>query len=92
MFDRAATDKNAKTLRGTIFSRFSMGLQPKCDEWIYDKCANDLKDKMLFFTAAFNAAVEKHNFPNEEIKCNCPGWFTAWSARLAVAGLGLLGA
>ena len=68
MFDRAATDKNAKTLRGTIFSRFSMGLQPKCDEWIYDKCANDLKDKMLFFTAAFNAAVEKHNFPNGEIK------------------------
>lgn len=68
MFDRDATDKNAKTLRGTIFSRFSMGLQPKCDEWIYDKRANDLKDKMLFFTAAFNAAVEKHNFPNEEIK------------------------
>src|ERR1039457_6226107 len=23
---------------------------------------------------------------------NCPGWFAAWSARLAVAGLGLLGA
>lgn len=23
---------------------------------------------------------------------NCPGWFAAWSARLAVAGPGLLGA
>jgi hypothetical protein len=23
---------------------------------------------------------------------NCPGWFAAWCARLAVAGLGLLGA
>src|ERR1039458_4960716 len=24
--------------------------------------------------------------------CNCPGWFAAWSARLTVAGQGLLGA
>ena len=27
-----------------------------------------------------------------EIWGNCPGWFAAWSARLTVAGQGLLGA
>jgi hypothetical protein len=33
---------------------------------------------------------EKHDFASPFIS-NCPGWFAAWSARLTVAGQGLLG-
>lgn len=67
MFDPAAGGKRSEQSRA-IFARFSMGIQPKCDDWIYDKNRSNLRKKMESFTTAFNKAVSKMEFPNNELK------------------------
>ncbi len=67
MFDPLTARKRSAQAR-TLFGRFSMGIQPKCDNWIYDKDGSNLRRKMEFFTRAFNDAVTKNNFPNDGLK------------------------
>src|SRR5829696_6180720 len=61
-FDPAAQGKRSGQARA-IFGRFSIGLQPKCDDWIYDKEPRVLNKKMKYFTGALNEAIARTHFP-----------------------------
>jgi uncharacterized protein len=59
--------------------------------WVWDKEEGAQAPE---FTSEKQAQRILSNLRREtnQLCCNCPGWFAAWSARLTVAGQGLLGA
>lgn len=51
-----------------IFLNYSMGAQPKLDEWIYDKSFENLSARMKFYLNEYNIVARTGGAPNEIIK------------------------